>query len=428
MTTTESNTRGESPTEKAKREQREREQKAKSDPTNMDALPPILKDMTLAEIEMAKRTIAKDATTEELGFFLAFCKSRGLDPWSKEVYFVKRVNAQAEVSLSFQTSIDGMRIHSRKGDKIQWMEGPFWCGEDGVWLDVWLANEAPKAARYIVKIKTQEKPHIGTALFKEYAQTKFNGGLTAMWEKMSAGQIAKCAEALALRRALPEELGGVHIDDEMQQADNPEKEVKQPTTSTPAPSRSDDLKARLLSSDNGAAKVPNTGDVVPRQEAATAAAPPLQPTPMMQVNGVTAADLAGAPKEEKPAAPAAAAAAPPAEQPTRTGASGGAEGPAMCEKVQADTIRGHLDTLKVTGKEARAAFLGRVLAEVQEKKRGTPKPNPIPPLEKMSTITKADAHELIIALLAEVREKEKAEAGDREPGSDDDVGDEDTGS
>jgi len=44
--------------------------------------------------------------------------------------------------------------------------------------------------------------------FPEAVNTKKDGTINAMWTKRPRGQLAKCAEAGALRKAFPEELGG----------------------------------------------------------------------------------------------------------------------------------------------------------------------------------------------------------------------------
>ena len=58
------------------------------------------------------------------------------------------------------------------------------------------------------------------ALWNEYVGTKFNGDVTQMWATKGALMLAKCAEALALRKAFPQDLSGLYTSDEMQQADN----------------------------------------------------------------------------------------------------------------------------------------------------------------------------------------------------------------
>ncbi len=405
MTTTTTPPRTPSPTELAKEKQRATEALAALDP---EKLPPILRGYAPAEIEMAKRTIAKDATTDELGFFLSFCKARDLDPWAKEVYFVKRVSSKGEVSLSFQTSIDGMRIASRKGDSIEWMEGPMWCGTDGKWLDVWLAKTPPAAARFVVKIKGQEKPITGTALFSEYAQTTYQGDLTRMWATMPAGQIAKCAEALTLRRALPKELGGVHIDDEMHQADNVERlppgAAAPPALEAAKVSRSDDLKARLATTPalpaatTTAVKVPDAVEEPAPVPAKAVEKVPAGVSPILDVHGVTAPPApAPAPSSPPPAST-------PAPEPAPEAAAEG------CDPVQAQMIKALLGDLDVNGKEARASFLGHTLATINEGK-GIARPGVVPPLEKLSTLTKQQADEVIAALNAEIQAKQQIEEG-----------------
>ena len=68
------------------------------------------------------------------------------------------------------------------------------------------------------------QPFPGTALYREYMQTKRDGSLMAQWATRPAGMLAKCAEALALRKAFPQDLAGIYTDDEIGQtkrADTP---------------------------------------------------------------------------------------------------------------------------------------------------------------------------------------------------------------
>lgn len=54
-----------------------------------------------------------------------------------------------------------------------------------------------------------------TEYFKEACATTKDGTLNSMWSKRPRGQLAKCAEAGALRKAFPDELGGVMTAEEI---------------------------------------------------------------------------------------------------------------------------------------------------------------------------------------------------------------------
>lgn len=148
--------------------------------------------------------------------FLHVAQRSGLDPFARQIYMIGRWDKDLGAKRwTIQTGIDGFRAKAEDHPQYAGQRPIQWCGEDGVWVDVWLDRKRkPTAARAQVLRHDREHPTQATCLFEEFAQTKTGGGYTSMWDTKSAWMIGKCAEAGALRAAFPQTFSGLVTDDE----------------------------------------------------------------------------------------------------------------------------------------------------------------------------------------------------------------------
>jgi len=149
-----------------------------------------------------------NAPKAELAVFLHYAQRTGLDPFARQIYMIERGGR-----YTIQASIDGLRIVAQRSGEYAGQVGPFWCGEDGVWTDVWLEKTPPLAAKVGVMRIGFNEPLWGVAKFDSYNAN------SPIWKKMPDTMIAKCAEALALRKAFPNDLSGIYTSEEMEQAE-----------------------------------------------------------------------------------------------------------------------------------------------------------------------------------------------------------------
>ncbi len=174
------------------------------------------------KIQLLKNTVCKGSSDNEFQLFLHICKRTGLDPFAKQIYAIKRKERQQDGSyrenMTIQTGIDGYRLVAER-------TGKYAPGREPVFnYDV---NGKLISSTAYIKKQTQDGTWhevAATAFYSEYVQTykdkHTNADIpTKFWLKMAHTMTAKCAEALALRKAFPDLFSGVYTNEEMMQAE-----------------------------------------------------------------------------------------------------------------------------------------------------------------------------------------------------------------
>ena len=152
-------------------------------------------DFTASQIETIRNAVARGATDSQLALFLEFCKSRNLDPFTKQVHWTPK---------GIIAGIDGLRaIAERAGN---YMPGPTRYEYD--------AQGALVAAHTTIRKKVDGKwfDLEESAYWEEYAAN------TPVWARLKRVMLSKCSEARALRRAFPLDLSGIYGAGELDQA------------------------------------------------------------------------------------------------------------------------------------------------------------------------------------------------------------------
>lgn len=160
--------------------------------------------VTKEQLALVTSTIAKDATPAELQLFLYDCARQGVHPLDKLIHFTKRSGKYTPI-----TSIDFMRI--RAADS-----GEYAGNDDALFTGTPKGKDFAATAVVYRLNKGQRFPFSATARWVEYVPDQ-----AFMWNKMPHVMLAKCAEALALRKAFPKQLAGLYAKEEFEQGDPP---------------------------------------------------------------------------------------------------------------------------------------------------------------------------------------------------------------
>jgi phage recombination protein Bet len=166
-----------------------------------------------------------------VAMFFKMCESTGLNPLNRHAYIIPRRDTKANTTkYSMQVSIDGFRsIAEKTGQYIGSSEPLF---DKGLTEYECRASNKANPITATVTVSKNIDGVVGhftaVASWDSYAVT-YNGKASGLWLKFPYLMLAKCAEALALRKAFPSVLGGLYTPDEMQQAGGIDLTPKKPS-------------------------------------------------------------------------------------------------------------------------------------------------------------------------------------------------------
>ena len=163
-----------------------------------------------SELEIIRDNVAKGATNKELQFFLTVCAKRNLDPILKQIYWTPK---------GMMTSIDGLRV-------IAYRTGRYRPGKKEHILNE--KGNLEQARATVFQLFTYEDgTHEWFEVTEEASLNEYIAN-TPTWRKMPEVMLKKCAEAQALRRAFPEEMGSLYATEELDQANEGRESKPEP--------------------------------------------------------------------------------------------------------------------------------------------------------------------------------------------------------
>lgn len=167
-------------------------------------------------------SIFPGAKPESIVMAVEYCKARNLDIMKKPCHIVPMSVRDAKTGQSsfrdvIMPSIAEHRITASRSNSYAGIDAPVF----GDIVQMQFGNIMHTVPEYctvtVYRIIHGEKVAFShTEYFEEACSTTKDGSLNSMWSKRKRGQLAKCAEAGALRKAFPEEIGDEYTKDEME--------------------------------------------------------------------------------------------------------------------------------------------------------------------------------------------------------------------
>jgi phage recombination protein Bet len=160
-------------------------------------------------------TVAKNATPAELAMFIEFAKGTGLNPFKKEIWFIKGNDGR----IQMMTGINGFWTLANSFAEFDGAEGGL-IDTEGNWVKS-VPNGNFIGAWCRVYRKDRRIAMEGEAMLADYSKA------FGLWKTAPRIMIRKVAESIALRKAFPQQLNGLYTAEEMPESYQVKAEVVQ---------------------------------------------------------------------------------------------------------------------------------------------------------------------------------------------------------
>jgi phage recombination protein Bet len=158
-------------------------------------------------------TVAKNATPAELAMFIEFAKGTGLNPFKKEIWFIKGNDGR----IQMMTGINGFWTLANSFAEFDGAEGGL-IDTEGNWVKS-VPNGNFIGAWCRVYRKDRRIAMEGEAMLSDYSKA------FGLWKTAPRIMIRKVAESIALRKAFPQQLNGLYTAEEMPESYQVKAEV-----------------------------------------------------------------------------------------------------------------------------------------------------------------------------------------------------------
>ncbi len=179
-------------------------------------------------LKYLKEVKCKDAPDDEIKSFISYCQAAGLDPTADAAYLVGYFSKKLKKNIwTIIPGIGKFRIQASRSGVCMGIDNPEYGpilekkrkqkNSDGEWVEKEI--KYPEFCRVTVKKLISGKfsdhiaSYVGEARWSDFEKFR---QYNPIWFESPFNQLAKCAEAQALRKAFPELFGGQYTFEEVQ--------------------------------------------------------------------------------------------------------------------------------------------------------------------------------------------------------------------